>query len=43
VGSPLPHFDESELAQDGHDLGGFQDRDVAHVSRDRDVLYTNKL
>lgn len=43
VRSALPHLDKSQLAQDGDDLGGLQYRDARHVSRNRDVLDSDKL
>lgn len=39
----LPYFDETELAQDYDDLARLQDRDIAHVSRDGNVLHPDKL
>ena len=43
VRTTLSHFAEPELAQDCGNFGGFQSWDVAHRSRDRDILYPNKL
>jgi hypothetical protein len=37
------HFDKAKLVQDGDNLGGLQDRDISHRSRDSDVLQSDEL
>ena len=43
VGTTLPNFNEAQPAQNRGDFGGLENRDVAHDSGDRDVLYPDKL
>jgi len=43
VRSALADFGETELAEDGNDFVGFEDRNIAHHSSDGYVLNTDKL
>jgi hypothetical protein len=43
VRTALPHFGEAQFAQDRYDFGRLENRDIAHDSGDRNVLYSNKL
>ena len=43
VRTSLAYFNEAKPFQNGHDLRGLQDRDIAHTSRDSDVLNTDKF
>jgi hypothetical protein len=43
VRSTLPHFRKAKIAENRHDLGRFEDRDVAHDLGDGDGLHSHKL
>ena len=43
VRTTLPHFDETEPAQNRYDIGRLENRNGAHDSGDCDVLHPDKL
>ncbi len=43
VRTALPNFREPEFDKNCNDLGGFQNRYIAHVLRNSNVLYADKL